>query len=246
MLHAQKREVYSVRMADEKLKLWFLSRVNLFRELSPEALHDIAERARMRDFERNAYIETPADEFHERIYFLKKGEVEIYEATPDGHKIIVDILGEGDIFGYTALGEASPNYPAGHRFIKATSPVTVCTMPHADFLALIERKPRLALSMIKQLSLELADAEGRLRETALEDAETRTLEALERIWRRYGAREGGLRVISRRFTHERFAQFVGAARETITRALASLAKKRKISINAKGNIILHATDADDR
>lgn len=225
-------------MTDEGKKLWFLSQVNLFRELSPEALQEIANKARMRAFENDEYIETPFDEFHERIYFLKKGEVEIYEAATDGRKIIVDVLKEGDVFGYTAMGEEDGAPSGKHRFIKATSSVTVCTMPHDDFLALLERKPRLALRIIKQLSLELADAEGRLREAALEDAETRTLQALERMWREYGGTERGERVIARRFTHERFAQIVGAARETITRALASLAKKRKISIDAKGNIIL--------
>lgn len=233
-------------MADEGKKLWFLSQVNVFRELPLETIREIAERARMRDFAGGDYIETPFDEFHERVYFLKLGEVEIYEAASDGRKIIVDILKEGDVFGYTALGEESRAERGTHRFIKATSPVTVCTMPHSDFLALLERKPQLALRIIKQLSLELADAAGRLREAALEDAETRTLRALERLSREYGGTSvRGERVITRRFTHERFAALVGSARETITRALASLAKKRKISIDKKGNIVLHKAD-DER
>ncbi|MBI2004956.1 Crp/Fnr family transcriptional regulator [Patescibacteria group bacterium] len=231
-------------MEDEGKKLWFLSRVNLFRELAPETVREIAQKARMRDFESDVYIETPFDEFHERIYFLKKGEVEVYEATMDGRKLIVDTLKAGDVFGYTALGDTPGKEGGRHRFIKAASDVTVCTMPHDDFLALLERKPRLALTIIKQLSLELANAEGRLREATLGDVEARTLQALEYMWREYGTREAGVRTITRRFTHDKFAQFVGVARETMTRALASLAKKRKISIDKKGNVILHTSDED--
>jgi len=85
-------------MPEENTKLWYLSRVNLFRDLPEDILTQIAETSQMRSFEKGRYISTPNDE-GERIYFLKEGEVEVYESTDEGKKMIIDILKPGDIFG---------------------------------------------------------------------------------------------------------------------------------------------------
>jgi len=223
-------------MIDDHSKLWYLAKINLFQELSPEALKEVAQMSRMRDFERDTYISTPHDDDSERIYFLKRGEVEVYESTDNGKKIIIDILEPGDIFGYKNI--ADDLSPGNRKFIRANSPVTLCIMPRLDFLELLKQKPELALKIIKTFSERLSNAEGRLRDAALYDVETRVFKSLERLCEKYGIEEDGVRKITRRFTHEEVAQFVGAARETITRALSQLAKKGKISIDKSGHIIV--------
>lgn len=223
-------------MSGEQTKLWYLSQINLFRELSEDMLQEIAEASQMRDFEGGRYIATPHDDTGERIYFLKKGEVEVYESTEDGKKIIIDILQPGDILGYTNIAQESPT--EHKQFIRAHSPVTLCIMPRSDFLALLEKKPDLALKIIKQLSAKLSATESRLRHAALGNAETRVLKELERLWGQYGVTEDGVRKITRKFTHEELAQFIGMTRETVTRTLSQLAKKKKISIDTRGAVVL--------
>ena len=223
-------------MLKDGSKLWYLAKINLFKELSEETLREIAESSRMRDYERNIYISTPHDEKSELIYFLKKGEVEIYESAEGGKKMIVDILTPGDVFGYTNISNGDT--AGSRRFIKATAPVTLCIMPHRDFLALLEDHPHIALEIIKNLSMQLAATESRLRDAAFSNVETRVFQELERLWKRHGIEENGVRKIMRRFTHEEFAQLVGTARETITRALSRLAKKKKIAIDRDGNIVI--------
>jgi len=224
-------------MSEAQKKLWYLSQVNLFRDLPEDVLKQIAETSRMRSFEKGFYISTPHDDdTGERLYFLKEGEVEIYESTPEGKKIIIDILKPGDIFGYDNI--AAESQDAHKQFIKANKDVTLCIMPKSNFLALLEQKPELALKMIKELSVRLSITESRLRDTALSDPETRILHELERLYEQYGEQEDDHRKLTRKFTHEELANLVGTTRETVTRTLARLVDKKRISVDESGHFVL--------
>lgn len=223
-------------MPNPRTKLWYLAQVNLFRDLPEDILKQIAETSHMRNFEKGAYIANPHDESGERIYFLKEGEVEVYESTDEGKKIIIDILGPGDIFGYDNI--AAESSEERKQFIKANKDVTLCIMPKSDFLELLEKKPALALRMIKDLSVRLSATESRLRDTALSDVDTRVLQELGRLYEQYGEAQNGTRKLTRKFTHEELANLVGTTRETITRTLARLSGKQKISIDDKGHILI--------
>ena len=75
-------------MPDAQTKLWYLSQINLFRDLTEDVMMQIMKTSHMRSFEKGYYISTPHDDdTEERLYFLKEGEVEIYESTPEGKKI---------------------------------------------------------------------------------------------------------------------------------------------------------------
>ena len=226
-------------MPDEKTKLWYLSQINLFRDLPEDILKEIAETSQMRSFEKGFYISTPHDDVAERIYFLKEGEVEIYESAGGGKKMIIDILRPGNIFGYDNI--AAESQDVNKQFIKANKDVTLCIMPKRDFLALLEKKPELALKIIKDLSIKLSITESRLRAAALSDSETRILQELERLYEQYGEEKDGRRKLKRKFTHEELANLVGTTRETITRTFGRLVEKKKISIDDNGHIILQRT-----
>lgn len=226
-------------MSDPKTKLWYLSKVNLFRDLPESILKQIAEISHMRDYEKGRYISNPHDE-GERIYFLKEGEVEIYESTDEGKKIIIDILKPGDIFGYENI--ASESEDERNQFIKANKDVTLCIMPKNDFLILLEKKPGLALKLIKDLSSRLSATESRLRGAALSDSETRVLEELNRLYKQYGEEKNGIRKLTRKFTHEELANLVGTTRETVSRTLPRLIEKQRIAIDKNGHIILSDID----
>ena len=222
-------------MPEEKTKLWYLSHVNLFRDLPEDILEQIAETSSMKSFEKGRYISTPNDE-SDRIYFLKEGEVEVYESTKEGRKIIIDILKEGDIFGYDAISDEGQD--KGEKFVRANKDTVLCIMPRSDFLVLLEKKPGVALRLIKELSRRLSSTESRLRATALSGVETRILQELERLYESYGEKVDGERRLIRKFTHEELANLVGTTRETVTRTFAHLEGAGKININDDGFIVL--------
>ena len=222
-------------MPETKTKLWYLAQVNLFRDLPEDILKQIAETSNMRSFEKGRYILTPHDE-GELIYFLKEGEVEVYESTAEGKKMIIDILKPGDIFGYESIASDSGD-AVREQFIKANKDVVLCIMPKSDFLALLEKKPELALRMIRELSGRLATTESRLRAAAFSNSETRVLQELERLYAQYGEEKEGKRMLTRKFTHEELANLVGTTRETVTRTLARLEKAGRVSVSSEGYII---------
>lgn len=198
-------------------------------------MKEIAETSHMRSYEKGAYIATPHDEEKENIYFQKKGEVEIYETTPDGRKITIDMLQPGDIFGYANITDGGGE--GRKQFIRASENATICIMPRDDFLALLEKKPDLALKLIRDLSLRLSNMESKLRDTALGDAETRVFQELERLAIRYSVQDGGRRTFTRKFTHEELAHLVGTTRETVIRTLARLCEQNRITIDEETGFI---------
>ena len=143
---------------------------------------------------------------------------------------------QGDVFGYDNI--VSEKSDQGEKFIKANRDATICIMPMNDFLILLSKKPDLALRIIKDLSQKLSIVEDKFRDTVLSDSETRVLQELERLYKRYGKEEAGSRVIDHKFTHEELANLVGTTRETVTRTLAKLLEKDKVFVNDKGYFVL--------
>ena len=55
-----------------------------------------------REFSKGELIFGPYDE-EDRVFTIKEGEVETYQLSPEGRKIIIDILVPGDIFANSPL-----------------------------------------------------------------------------------------------------------------------------------------------
>ena len=210
--------------------------MDVFQGLSEDMIAQIAEITRTKDFAKGEYISRPSDTESDFIYFLKEGEVEVYESTAEGKKIIVDIMRPGDMFGYNHIFVTPQR--GRQQFIKASNKATAFLVPTSDFLALLQRKPDIALRVICFLSAKLADAEHKLRDTALTNPETRLMQELERLYKKYGIEESEYRKITRKFTHEELANLVGTTRETISRLIPRLIKEGKVFTDKAGHFML--------
>jgi len=129
-----------------------LEESRLFGSLSPEELKLLEETAERIAFPPETVV------FHEGepgngIYVVESGAVRISALVAGGERRVLARVGPGDFFGEMAVLDEEP------RSASATveGNTTVRFIPRSALLELIERSPRLAVSLVREFSLRMRD-----------------------------------------------------------------------------------------
>lgn len=159
------------------------------------------------------------------VHCLSSGLVKLYRVGPTGKEQILRLAGPGDLLGHRAvLGERPHDHDA-----EAMTDVEVCYLP-ADVIApLISAAPPLLRSLVRKLVSETAEIEERLVERAQQRSEERLAGFLLRL---AGPGEGAARV-ELPLSRQELADYLGAAPETVIRALAHLARRKLIRLEGR-------------
>lgn len=195
-------------------KLPYLRKVDIFRDLTPDAMHEIETTTVMVTCEPGR-IFYRAEDPAEVLFILKKGEVAISRTTADGKRLITTTVHDGTIFGEMPfLGQRLQNAQA-----EALTESLICVMSRRDVEDLLTRHPSIALRIVEVLSARLEAAEARLEEMAFRRLRERLATLLlqlatERDWR-------GRPVVTG-LTHQHLAELLGTYRETISATLNAL------------------------
>jgi CRP-like cAMP-binding protein len=83
-------------------KLQYLSKAEIFCDLTSEELKDIAAAAIMTTVQAGTVFYTP-NERSEILFILKKGHVQLYRMSGEGRKLVIATLGPGTLFGEMTL-----------------------------------------------------------------------------------------------------------------------------------------------
>ncbi len=196
----------------------------------------------IKQFSKGEQIFRPYDP-EDRVFLIKEGEVEIYQLSLEGKKVIMDILGPDDLFAN------SPFSPEAHLesndFATAHSRATLMIGQKSDFADMLEAIPGLAISLISEMSMELNEADSRIMNLALSDAKTKLVNELLRIGRSIGEENDSNLVIGTKLTHEELAEMTGVTRETVSRALKKLRRDKIIAIDKFRHIAIDKQKAKD-
>jgi CRP/FNR family transcriptional regulator len=185
----------------------------LFGGLPEPELGAIAAIARTKTLEKGAHL------FHEGepsegFYVMQRGAVSVHRVSPAGKEQVIYVFRPGETFAEAALA-APTGYPASARAIE---PSTVLMIPKAEFLALVARRPDLALRMLGSMSQHLRVLVSLLDDLTLKDVETRLANWLvKRIPARATAESAAI-ALGR--TKRVLAAELGTTAETLSRTLA--------------------------
>src|SRR3989344_8706811 len=124
-------------------KIWYIQQLDLFRGLAKETLVKIESLFFMREYCKREVIFEPGDK--DKVFIVKTGQVELYQLTPGGKKVIIERLLPASIFG--DLGTQG----TAETFVEATVDSYVCSLGKDNFFALISRHPQLSEKLMKQL-----------------------------------------------------------------------------------------------
>ena len=197
--------------------------VPLFSDLSEISLKVITDKmvARSYDKEKMILIEESAGE---TFFLISKGSVKITRMSDDGREVILAILGEGDFFGEMALldGEGrSAN-------VVALEDAEVLTLQRSDFLDILERFPKIAIHLLKELTTRIRHSDQQIESLSLSGAEQRIALVLIRLAEEMGQIKAGTVTIEHIPYQQDIANMAGTSRETVSRVYKMLEDKNHI------------------
>ncbi|HEY6659500.1 MAG TPA: Crp/Fnr family transcriptional regulator [Pyrinomonadaceae bacterium] len=154
----------------------------------------------------------PAD----RIYLLQEGRMKITAVTEDGHEVLHEIIGPGQMFGHTSALLGIPRTSSA----QVLEPSLLCEIRRKDFESLLTTHPEFSLQLLKSVGLRLKKAEAQLLNVACNDVSTRVKEALiDLISVEPGIADQAVRI---RITQQDLANLIGASRQKTSQALKEL------------------------
>lgn len=210
-----------------------LKEVPLFRELSDDELEPFIKISQIRYFKQKMYIFIQDDPL-DRVFFIKSGKVKIYKTDLNGKEQIVSVLQEGEMFPHAGFFRKG-NYPA-HAEVMEDAALIVT--PIAEFEAVLLKYPELCIKLFKVLGEKIVDLQNRLQEQIMHNTYEQIIMLLLRLSKTNGVIENEYHKLTMQFTNRELANMIGTSRETVSRTLNYLKKKKFVIPNEEGYFLL--------
>jgi CRP-like cAMP-binding protein len=205
----------------------FLSGLPIFEDLQSGGLASLAQVSRMRRLPKGQVLFDQSSPAH-HVYIVSAGCIDLVLSTPDGRALVINSMHPGDVFGELGVltGEARSTGAI------AREPTEVVSLPRREFLAQLEKEPRLMRRMLETTSQRLRVSSEREGALAFMDAPSRLARILLRLSEQE-RRSPDLLTISQ----EDLAGHVGATRQTVAGILGRW-RRRGWIITGRGKIML--------
>lgn len=192
-----------------------LRRVTLFVDLREDELTALAACLTRRVFAKEMVL------FHrgspaQSLYLIESGAVRIFALSDSGQEITLDIYGEGECFGETALLDGNVRSTGAMALEKTVT----YRLPRGDFLRCVERHPEVASRVMTLLAHRLDRATAYAEKLAFLDVAGRVAAVLLELAARRGI-AGGIIEMDRRLTQVELASWACASREMVNKVLRS-------------------------
>lgn len=216
-----------------KTKIWYLQKIKLFKESTPEEMEELARMTRMESVKKRTAIFLPGDP-SQQVYLLKEGRVKISRISEEGREITLALLEPGEIFGELDTLDDSPR----DTLAEALDDSQLCVIHKALFLAMIGRRPELSLRLTKLIGFRLRRIESRVEDLVFRDVPARLAHLLLELSKNYGkATPQGL-LLQIKITHQEMANLIGSIRETVSAVLGEFKKEGLITFEGRRLILL--------
>jgi len=204
-------------------KLWYLRRLDIFSGLSDEE-YGIIDRDSATLLLRKRQLLQYRGTAQQAVYFVKKGSLKLVRTTPDGHEVIIDILGPSTLFGELERGD-----DAGEVTAEALEETLLCRMRRDNFDRLMAAVPTLGMRITKLTGLRLRKIQNRLVDMLYAPVEVRLATTLLGLMAEFGVVRPDGTLLDLRLTHSDCAALIASTRETVSAALNSLARRGVIA-----------------
>ncbi len=184
-------------------------------------------------FKKDEVIYNVGDEGR-NFFFLQSGFVKIGAITADGREVIYDVRRGGDVVGeLCATEQARPD-----RAVALEQTVAI-SVPFAEIMEILLKKPELISALIDVFSKALKEAYSQVNTLALDNTLHRLIKILVGLATKIGRPSGLLVEIPTYLTQEEIAYMAAARRERISTALNTLRRQRMVHYSPRGHLIIN-------
>jgi CRP/FNR family transcriptional regulator len=210
------------------------------RAISPCGVLAGDELAKLRPLGWTHHLEPGQPLFHEgdpakRVFTVTRGVLKLYKLLADGRRQVMGFMFPGEFLGISIDEE--------HAFTaEALEPVDLCWFPRNRFEDFMQYHPALERELYRLAAHELAAAQAQMlllgRKTAPERLASFFLALLDRTEKASGGASG---MIDLPMSRADIADYLGLTKETVSRVLAMLKRRRLVRLDA-----LHRIEVIDR
>ncbi len=169
------------------------------------------------------------------IVIIHEGSAKAYKTTSDGREQILYIFAEGDFFGEQNLFR---NYNATYS-VEALQTLKTCHLSKTQFRQLLYGFPEIGVKIIDELGSRMSRLENAMQSMGVRNVDNRIGGILLEFASKYGSEEASGTVIHLPLSREGIANYLGVARETVSRKFSQLENEGVIrSRNNKEILIL--------
>ena len=173
-------------------------------------------------------------ERHRGVFIIETGLVRTFYASPSGREITLAYWKPGNIVGTpTVLGTGAYIWSG-----VASEDTCVLAFRGSDLNALMRKIPSLAIGMVEALEFKGNCLSALVQMLGTRDVSERLAMLLTNLGETHGARDKNGICIGSPFTHEVFAQMVGASRQWVTITLDRFQREGLIRIGKRKTILL--------
>ncbi len=192
-------------------------RVPIFSTLSEDELGRVSSLA-VREYFAKGEIIFMEGQRPGRMMVINTGRAKTFRYTQGGKEQILNIFSCGDFVGeMTLLGDEAVTYNA-----EALDDVGICAIRREDFQAVVRDHPNILLKVTEELCARLAKMETMVQSLGSKDVDSRVVSMLLEFANKYGRDHAEGRLVDLPLSREGMGNYIGVARETISRKLHSL------------------------
>lgn len=212
-----------------------VQKVPIFSALNYEELVKISDLVTHREYQKGDML------LHEGekpgcVYIMNEGSVKAFKYTHDGREQILYVFAEGDFFGEQYLmGDKTAAY-----HVEALEAVKTCVLSRTDFHRLLTKYPGIAIKIIETLDDRLAHMEQSLQSMGVRSVDARVASLLLYYADIYGSPDKEGILVRLPLSREGIANYLGVARETISRKFGHMENECLIrTINNRTILVLN-------
>lgn len=154
------------------------------------------------------------------VVVIVQGRAKVTASGPDGTEVVLSLRGPGDLLGeLAAVDEGTAPRTAA---VTALDPITCRVVRAAEFRTVLAEHPDVGLELLRMMSARLRSADRRIVEFGAYDTTRRVARLVADLAEQAGPGRRRAAPAAVDLTQDDLAGLVGASRESVVRALATL------------------------
>jgi len=214
------------RHLDEKNKIEYLKKIQLFSSLTADELHKISGKITIKWFRKNETI-LHEEDTNEFMYMIFSGQVKVIKTTGEGKEIILSMHQSGNFFGEMSLIDGK-TIPAS---VVATEESLISLISKKEFFSMLYAQKKVLENLLSILSSRLRNSWDSIKLLSFNQASQRIRTLFFMLADEYGNKtDEGVR-LDIQLSHQEISEMTGLTRETVTRVLDKWQKIGEITIH---------------
>ncbi|MDF2611019.1 MAG: hypothetical protein K0R92_2493 [Lachnospiraceae bacterium] len=210
-----------------------MHKVPIFHNLNHEDLVKIAALIQHKDYKKGEAIISYGNKM-DSVVIINEGSAKAYKYTLEGREQILYVFSEGDFFGEQYL---LSNQKAAYT-VETLQTVKVCMLSKEYFQQILMQYPNIGIKIIEELGERMARLEHAMQSMGIRSVDARICSLLLDYSAKYGNEVPEGVLVHLPLSREGMANYLGIARETVSRKLSQLETDGLIRTISNKSILL--------